>query len=383
MLMESCEVLIVGGGPAGASCARELRLAGLDVLLLDKEQFPRPKSCAGWITPAVLAALAIRPEQYRQGRLLQEINGFRTGLIGGTELVTSYGKTVSYGIRRSEFDAYLLERSGVPLRLGEPAVKIERQSGGWLVNGRLRARLLVGAGGHYCPVARQLGARLGGEPVIAAQVAEFALTPEQERSCQIPAETPALFFCRDMKGYGWLLRKGGYLNVGLGRQDQANLPQHTAAFCRFLVERGHLPAGVSGRFQGHAYLLYEQQGRQRVADGALLIGDAAGLAQPQSGEGILPAIESAQLAAQTIIAARGVYRRANLDLYPASLAARFGGSPAVPATPLISGPLRFIGARLLASRWFTRHVVLDRWFLHAEEGKGHRPLNPCSQLFDQ
>ncbi len=366
--MESCEVLIVGGGPAGASCARDLRLAGVEVLLLDKEQFPRPKSCAGWITPAVLATLAIEPAEYEQGRVLQEINGFRTGLIGGTELVTSYGKTVSYGIRRSEFDAYLLERSGVPNSLGELVVKIERQAGGWLVNGRIRARLLVGAGGHYCPVARHLGARRGAEPVIAAQVAEFALTPEQERNCPIPAETPALFFCRDMKGYGWLLRKGGYLNVGLGRQDQANLPRHTAKFCRYLVERGYLPAGVNGHFQGHAYLLYERQGRQRVADGALLIGDAAGLAHPQSGEGILPAIESAQLAAQTIIAARGDYREERLAPYPASLAARFGSFAAVPSTPLISSPLRFIGARLLASRWFTRHVVLDRWFLHAEQG---------------
>ena len=51
---ESCDVLIVGGGPAGSSCARQLRRAGLDVLILDKSEFPRDKVCAGWITPQVV-----------------------------------------------------------------------------------------------------------------------------------------------------------------------------------------------------------------------------------------------------------------------------------------------------------------------------------------
>ena len=99
-------------------------------------------------------------------------------------------------------------------------------------------------------------------------------------------------------------------------------------------------------------------------DGALLIGDAAGLAYPHSGEGILPAIESALLAADTILAANGDYRRDNLEPYAAALAARFGSAGELPSSPLASALLRFIGARLLSSRWFTRHVVLDRWFLH-------------------
>src|SRR5512137_891648 len=111
--MDSCDVLVVGGGPAGSTCAGRLRQGGLDVLLLDREAFPREKPCAGWITPQVLAALAIDREEYGRGRVLQDISGFRTGLIYGTETVTRYGKTVSYGIRRCEFDQYLLQRSGV------------------------------------------------------------------------------------------------------------------------------------------------------------------------------------------------------------------------------------------------------------------------------
>jgi flavin-dependent dehydrogenase len=367
--MDTCEVLVVGGGPAGSTCAGKLRRAGLDVLLLDKATFPRDKPCAGWITPAVLTTLAIDREEYCRGRVLQEISSFRTGLIGGVEVVTRYGATVSYGIRRCEFDQYLLQRSAVRRELGTPVSGLARHDGWWLVNGRIRARLVVGAGGHFCPVARLLGARIGREEAIVAQAAEFAMSPDQERLCRIPADTPALFFSRDMKGYGWLFRKGMFLNVGLGRMDRKHLGRHMRDFCTFLEQRGYLAAGRAGRFQGHAYLLYERQGgRTCVGDGALLIGDAAGLAHPQSGEGILPAVESALLAADTILAAKGDYRRANLEPYAARLAARFGsGGIDITSSPLTSGVLRFLGARLLSSTWFARHIVLDRWFLHARQ----------------
>ena len=363
--MDTCDVLIVGGGPAGSTCAGKLRQAGLDVLLLDKQTFPRPKPCAGWITPAVLETLAIDRGEYSRGRVLQPITGFSTGLMDGPDVVTRYGKTVSYGIRRCEFDYYLLQRSATRLALGEPAAVLERENGWWLVNGRIRTRLLVGAGGHFCPVARLLGAKLGREEAIVAQATEFALDPDQERLCRIPADTPSIFFSRDMKGYGWLFRKGRFLNIGLGRMDRENLGRHMRLFFTFLEKRGVLPAGAAGRLQGHAYLLYRRQGGRRIVnDGALLIGDAAGLSHPQSGEGILPAIESALLAADTILASHGDFRRDNLEPYAARLAARFDGGREMPTSPLASGLLRFIGARLLSSRWFVRHIVLDRWFLH-------------------
>ena len=367
--MDTCDVLVVGGGPAGSTCAGKLRQAGLDVLLLDKATFPRNKPCAGWITPAVLATLALDQEEYCRGRVLQEISSFRTGLIDGPEVVTRYGTTVSYGIRRCEFDQYLLQRCAVRQELGTPVSTLGRHDGWWLVNGRIRARLVVGAGGHFCPVARLLGARIGREEVIVAQAAEIAMSPDQERFCHIPTDMPALFFSRDMKGYGWLFRKGRFLNVGLGRMDGKFLGRHTRDFCAFLEQRGYLAGGSIGRFQGHAYLLYERQGgRTCVGDGALLIGDAAGLAHPQSGEGILPAIESALLAADTILAADGDYRRTNLESYATRLANRFGcGSMGIPSSPLSSGLLRYFGARLLSSSWFSRHIVLDRWFLHTHQ----------------
>ena len=134
--MDSCDALIVGGGPAGSTCAWKLRQAGLDVMVMDAAVFPRDKLCAGWITPPVVAELDLDPEAYRQGasdpgspggRTLQPITGFRVGLIGGRdEIETGYGRPVSFGIRRCEFDHYLLQRSGARLRLGhavtQPAI---------------------------------------------------------------------------------------------------------------------------------------------------------------------------------------------------------------------------------------------------------------------
>src|SRR5580765_6588487 len=116
--MDTCDVLIVGGGPAGSSCAWRLRKSGLDVVVLDKQVFPRDKVCGGWITPAVLSELEIDACEYAQRRVLQPITGFRTGCIGGEMIETTYGATVSYGIRRREFDEYLLRRSGARLLEG-------------------------------------------------------------------------------------------------------------------------------------------------------------------------------------------------------------------------------------------------------------------------
>ena len=94
--------------------------------------------------------------EYRQGRVLQPITSFRVGRQGGPMIDLDYDVPVSYGIRRCEFDRYLLERSGARLQLGEPLESIVREPGGWNVNDRYRAPMLVGAGGHFCPVARWL-----------------------------------------------------------------------------------------------------------------------------------------------------------------------------------------------------------------------------------
>lgn len=373
--MDTCDVLIAGGGPAGSACAWKLRQAGLDVIIIDKATFPRDKVCAGWITPQVVDDLEIDVDDYRSSRTFQPITGFRVGLIGQNSVVeTEYDRPVSFGIRRCEFDHYLLQRSGVLVRSGTPVSSMRREGRWWIVNDSLKAAVVVGAGGHFCPVARMQSVACDAAPLIAAQEVEFPVDPHE--SFTTLGETPELYFCPDLKGYGWCFRKQGHLNIGFGRLDGHALPRATAAFLDFLKARGTVPADAAWRWRGHAYLLSGASGRQPVGDGILLVGDAAGLAYPQSGEGIRPAIESGLMAATAIRSAEGRYTRDRLEGYERDLHGRFGVSRAsslltriVPGTTAIRMARRF-----LESPWFVRHMVLDRWFLHAHEPALSRSL---------
>ena len=366
--MQTCDALIIGGGPAGSSCAWKLHQRGMAVTVLDKALFPRDKVCAGWITPAVVRSLQLDTEVYARERVLQPITAFRTGLIHGRELETRYRDTVSFGIRRCEFDHYLLERSGARTHLGQTLKTLEKRGSQWIVNDAITTPLLIGAGGHFCPVARFLGAKLGaGEPAVAAKEIEFKMNPQQLAACRVRGDTPELYFCRDLKGYGWCFRKGDYLNVGLGREGHQGLAQALKDFFDFLKQRGRIPGDVPDKLHGHAYLLHGRSGRKLVDDGVLLVGDAAGLAYPESGEGIRPAVESGLIAAAAVVEAGEDYRRQTLQAYPSRLRARFGPGVA-PAGGMVPGFLRnILAGALLDSRWFTRRVVLDRWFLHAHQ----------------
>ena len=363
--METCDVLVVGGGPAGSTCAWKLRQAGADVTVIDQATFPRDKVCAGWITPPVIDALGIDTAAYAHGRTFQPITGFRTGVIGRrTDVQTRYGEPVSYGIRRCEFDDYLLKRSRARLLLGTPVKALERTNGRWLVNGRISAAVIVGAGGHFCPVARRLNGAPAPPALVRAQEAEFPVTEDDGDGFAIDPERPELYFSPDLRGYGWCFRKQGYLNIGIGRLGTDPLPKAYAGFIEFLREGRKIPASGDWRPRGHAYLLYQRRAGQVVGDGLLLVGDAAGLAVPQSGEGIRPAIESGLMAADALVAATGDYAVGRLRPYETRLRAR--ASAAIKdggRSPMIEHLSARIGTWLLARSWFVRHMVVDRWFL--------------------
>lgn len=370
MTTDSCDVLIVGGGPAGSTCARALKHAGLDVLVMDKSEFPRDKVCAGWITPQVVEALGLDVVDYARGRVLQPISSFVTGMGQRANAPVRYDKVVSYGIRRCEFDHYLLQRSGARLRLGDTWKSMERSGARWVVNGEISTALVIGAGGHFCPVARFLGAHLGKEErAISAQEIEFEMNEAQAAQCAVSGDQPELYFCEDLKGYGWCFRKGNYLNVGLGREGNHRLAEHVQTFARGLAQQGRIPADLPGKFKGHAYLLYAHADRPVVGDAVMVIGDAAGLAYTESGEGIRPAVESGLMAAATALAADRDYSRARLMPYEASLRLRFGERGRAPALSFLPATLRLSLARaLMQTQWFARKVILDRWFLHARQG---------------
>jgi geranylgeranyl reductase family protein len=360
-MISDCDAVIVGGGPAGSTCARHLSRAGYDVVVLDRAVFPRDKPCAGWITPAVVDALELPLDRYARGRVLQRITGFRTGLIGEAGFDTQFDETVSYGIRRREFDTFLLERSGARVSEGEALASLHRDGGRWIVNDRLSTPLVIGAGGHFCPVARHVAGSQR-EPVVVAREIEFAL--EDPESCAVEADRPELYFARDLKGYGWCFRKEGVLNVGLGRQDPHALSGHVDEFVAWLQNAGRLPTVLPGPWKGHAYLLAGESTRPVVEAGLLLVGDAAGLAYPASGEGIRPAVESAILAARTVIDARGkTLSREVLAPYATAITRRFGRPHLSPHRLVGQRTAEWLAALVLRNRWLTRHFFLPRVFL--------------------
>ena len=366
--MDSCDVLIVGGGPAGSSCAWGLRASGLDVLILDRATFPRHKLCGGWITPLVLDELDIPPQHYAPRRTLQPISGFRLSAIGGPQVEIRRERIVSYGIRRCEFDEFLLRRTGARLREGEAFTSIERTAGGWLVNGTIKARVLVGAGGHFCPVSRYLGNKGAPAPVVAQEV-EFEMDPAQAVGSKIAGELPELFFCHDMRGYGWIFRKDNYLNVGLGRTDSHEISRHFKNFVGYLKQTRAVEVPSSG-ISGHAYGLFGHSQRTLLDDAVLLIGDAAGLAYPESGEGIRPAIESGLIAAHTILSADANYTARSLSLYRELLTLRLQRerNRLDTLSQMLPHTIReMLGRKLLRSQSFCRNVVVDRWFLRVAE----------------
>lgn len=366
------DMVIIGGGPAGSTLAWALERqgAGKRVLIMDKQSFPRDKTCAGWVTPAVTQALCLDLEDYGQKNELQPIHRFSIGMMGQRAVENDHGsEPISYGIRRCEFDHYLLQRCSAELALGQKLKTMERQGNEWLINGSIRTPLIVGAGGHFCPVASRLGEGPGShELAVSAKEVEFRMDPVQSQRCKVRGDTPELWFCDDLKGYAWVFRKGEYLNIGLGREDNHHLSDHLNAFVQRMQGDGRVPADLSGRFKGHAYLLYNHAQRPLIDDGVLLIGDAAGLAYTQSGEGIRPAVESALLAAETLRELRD-HRRVSLQPYVNAIEERFGkrSESLEPRGLTLPDWARIkIASHLMQSRWFTRHVVTNRWFLHQE-----------------
>lgn len=366
--MDSCDVLIIGGGPAGSSCARQLRKYGYETIVMDKSVFPRDKICAGWIIPQVVESLQLDLDDYARTRTLQPFTGFQVGILGKPSATSRFSSVVSYGIRRCEFDDYLLRRCGARLMLGHPVQDIQQEGTEWIINGSIKTRMLIGAGGHFCPVARKLRG-VGRRPLVTAVEAEFPFESGSEP--QTETEIPRLYFCSDMSGYGWCVRKQNYYNIGLGRVDAKDVSSQIPQFLELLRRDGAFPGELPHAMHGHAYSLYDGRLSSTVGDSVLLIGDAAGLADPNSGEGIRPAVESGLLAAAAIHAAKGDFRHSQFADCHKKILARYGrGAPASQksAEKSFLKPIQNRIANYLVGRpWFSRHVILKSWFLHSKQ----------------
>jgi flavin-dependent dehydrogenase len=316
--MIEADVIIVGGGPAGTGCARELTAAGYSTIILDKADFPRDKLCAGWVTPRVFRLLGTSPKNYPYG-----LSRFRT-LHFRLKGVPVALPTRQFAIRRFEFDRWLLERSGAPL-YRHRVQRIEKDRGRFVVDGLYAARSIVGAGGTQCPVARSFFVPSPGAPEKRIVTLE-----EEFRSQQRDERCFLWFFEHGLPGYAWYFPKAdGYVAVGVGGvletlQDRGSTIRDHWNLLTEKLEQKNILTGHSYRPSGHSY--YLRGARERLQQGRVyLVGDAAGLATRDMGEGIGPAIHSGILAARAIaedrpysVDAVGAYSMKDL-LFPPAL----------------------------------------------------------------
>jgi len=293
--MIETDVIIVGGGPAGASCAWRLRQNNIKCLILDQHKFPRTKLCAGWITPQVLQDLNLNITDYPYG--FTTFNSFHISVRN-----LKFKLCVKqYAIRRVEFDDWLLHRAGVPFKLHN--VKTITQAGNkYIIDAMYSSKYLIGAGGTHCPVYRTFFSRISPrskESLIVALEEEFPYAHTDDR-CRL------WFMENHLPGYAWFVPKvNGYVNVGIGGNAEQlkasgdTLKNHWSRLVEKLDMLG-LVKGHAFNPKGHSYYLRQKHPEVRKGN-ALIVGDAVGLATLDMGEGIRSAIKSGLLAAEAII----------------------------------------------------------------------------------
>lgn len=395
MSTERTEVVVVGGGPAGALTAMLLARAGRAVVLLERAPRWRWRACGVFTSPASVAALrALGVDEADLARVAQPVPAMEVVTRRGVRFRLTYGGSgdladSAVGFDRAVLDPLLLDlarRAGVDVRegvaaegmrlgpdhgrvdparvRGEPARAVaEPNEVDPEPPGAILARVVVGADGLRSRVA-----------AVAGVTREAPLGPRAALTFHVPEVRPAAAggparMCVVEDGYvGLAPVPGARVNVGivLGRSWFARLRRLGAGVVvRNLLER--LPAEedralatvepldrVAGVTPiGHAV-------SHRAGSSWLLVGDASGFLDPFTGEGLHRAFASAELAAETIDAVVRGDPGASLATYDRAMAARFGRKDVV--SRLVLGflgrpPLFEYAARRLAAREPVRETM--------------------------
>lgn len=313
--MEYYETIVVGAGPAGSSCAWQLQRHQREVLVLDKQPFPRLKLCAGWVPANVMEALEVNPDNYPHSILK-----LKTKMYFAPFPFPLFGDWVlpwrtDYSIRRVEFDHWLLQHSKAPFEAHQ-VKKITKQGDYFAIDGLYKCKYLIGAGGTGCPVRRTFFPHQRAKKLQISTIEKEFEYPQRD-------DTAHLFFAsRGLKGYAWYIPKGdGFLNLGLGgissyfKASELSLQTHFQWFLEDLVKRHLLDEKTKNTLtaSGHGYYLFSQQEKVKE-NNCFLIGDSAGLATLDLGEGIGPAVESGLMAANDILG-KGDYEKSKVSKF--------------------------------------------------------------------
>ena len=303
-------MIVVGAGPAGSATAIHLARGGARVLLVEKARFPRDKPCGGGLTGRAVRMLPCPVDPVVE----HVVDRFELRLRYGAHFERTGAEPMILMTQRRRLDAFLAEQAaaaGADLRDGTrvDSVVVTAEGIEVGVNGsRMRAKVLVGADGANGVVAKAVG--LGDEVIrgvaLEGNVAWSVLDPERYRGRAVIelGVVPG--------GYGWVFPKGDHANLGVGGWGSEG-PRLRAHLGRLAAAHG-LPLDALSDVKGHR-LPMRPLGAAPATGRVLLVGDAAGLVDPLSGDGIYEAFVSAQLAADAILEGR-------LEEYPERLAAR-------------------------------------------------------------
>ncbi len=287
--------MVVGAGPAGSIAAYHLASARASVLLVDRARFPRDKPCGGGVTYRAVRELPFAVDLVVEDRV--DRVDLRLGYRWSVERRTK-GPLVLMTQRR-RLDAFLAERAaaaGADFRDGVRVADVSVTEAGVTArigSDRVRAEALVAADGANGTTAKAVGLAgdLGHGVALEGNV-PYQHADERFRS-RITLELGVV-----PGGYGWVFPKGDHVNVGVGgwADEGPRLRSHLARLC---AEHGIDPAHVT-ETRGFR-LPYRRRGTVLERGRVLAIGDAAGLVDPLSGDGIYEALVSARLASAAIL----------------------------------------------------------------------------------
>jgi geranylgeranyl reductase family protein len=290
------DVAITGAGPAGSTLAYQLATSGIRTCIIDKETFPRKKVCAGGVPPRV-----VNISPFNISSLIRnEVSTIRLTHRMKNEFKRSYPVPLLYTVAREAFDDFFLRNAvdaGTIFRENERVEIISFDGDSYSIitrKGEVRAGILVGADGAQSITARSIGVNPIDVRHVAIQI-EVPLEKIFENSFVEQMISLDWGFLRD--GYGWLFPNGDFVSIGvmgpstLGRSVKCYFAEWIKYFGLKLDE-----------FEVHAQNIPHRISKRPITSGrALLVGDAAGLADFWTGEGIYYAIYSAQIAAEQII----------------------------------------------------------------------------------